>query len=328
MAGTRTLEETVALANQGVHTMKSDASAAYTYAKDNPHNGWALDQTVLDFSPIRKAWADVYGTVFNKATGIPKVAEGELAKIEKVGELITKWEANPAGHTLGGLDDLKQAIRNTTHGLDETQVERVITAMANEVKGIAAKQSDVVYRGQPNNLYRESLKGYEKTMGELDEIQKSLGIGRSETSIDSAARKLTSVMRNNVNTNFGQRVKNVEKLEGAGSIDILPEIAGHALNTWAPRGIMRPLSGAGVIAGSKMILGLPFASPKLMGHAARGLGTVSGHMQPMLNDLDTILKAAQQIGAPGTGQLSNIGTGEYDYPTARARGGILRRLER
>jgi len=197
--------------------------------------------------------------------------------------------------------------------------------MTKEAREIAAKQSDKIYGNGPN-LYRESQAGYQKTMAELEEIEKSLGIGNSQSSVDSAARKLTSVMRNNVNTNFGQRVKNVETLEKAGSIDIIPEIAGHALNTWAPRGITGKILGAALTMLPGVMVGAPLASPKLMGHLARKLGTAAGVLEDPAKTVAPIINATQKAGAPVAGQLSHIGQGEYDYAPPLARGGALRRL--
>src|SRR5580765_7192095 len=170
MAGSRTPEQTVALANTGIQTMRTDASRAFDFAKNNPTNGWYHDSTVLSTQPVRDSWNTLYKSMFGK-NGEPVAAAGEMAKIEQIGEMIAKWEmGDPAGHTLGGFDDLKRTIENMRGSVDEKQLNRVVTALTKEAKSVAAAHSDTVYAGQPN-LYRESLKGYEKTMGELEEIE-------------------------------------------------------------------------------------------------------------------------------------------------------------
>jgi hypothetical protein len=327
MDGARTPEQTVALANQGVQTMKADASRAFEFRKNNPTDGWYHDATVLDTTPVRDAWNNVYKTMFGK-NGEPVVKLDQLKEIEKIGDVIAKWEmGNPAGHTLGGFDDLKRTIQGMRGTMDDKDLNRVVKILTDQARDIAAKQSDKVYAGKPNNLYRESQAGYKKTMDELEEIEKSLGVGSKQSSIDGAARKITSVMRNNVNTNFGQRLKNVETLETTGHIDIMPEIAGHALNTWAPRGITGKIIGAALTTLPGLGVSLPAASPKLMGKAATKLGTLAGWLDKPAQDVGTVIKAGQKAGAPVAGQLSHIGQGEYDYGTPPlARGGALRRL--
>jgi hypothetical protein len=353
MGKARSPEETVALAKQGIQNMKDRASNEFVAAKENPTDGWMHDRTTLDFTGIRKAWADTYKTLFDPDTGIPIVSKGELNKINQIGELITDWESKPAGHTLSGLDNLKKAIRNTTRGLEETQVERVATRMANEVQGVSKAQSDVVYAGQPVNKYRSSMEKYETHMKDLDEMERSLSLGK-RASIDTTARKLMSIMRDNVNTNFGQRIKNMEKLEEKGGIDLRPEIAGHALSSLAPRGLTGATDAtallAGIGGGAATGFGLPaimtaiglapFTSPRVMGHTARALGKEAGlygRYGDQYGIPQTLEGADKLLGHPGmlTGTLSNRTQpgqpgNEIVMPpiTVRARGGALRQTSR
>jgi hypothetical protein len=91
-------------------------------------------------------------------------------------------------------------------------------------------------------------------------------------------RKLQSLMRNNVSTNYGQRVKLAQELEQQGGNQIMPALAGQALNDLAPRGLARiggGLAAGGAVINPATLAALPFASPRLVGEAAYYAGQTS-----------------------------------------------------
>ena len=59
------------------------------------------------------------------------------------------------------------------------------------------------------------MRPYEQARRLEIEMQKALSLGDSSAA-DTALRKLQSVMRDNVNANFGSRLRLVEQLEKAG----------------------------------------------------------------------------------------------------------------
>ena len=90
-------------------------------------------------------------------------------------------------------------------------------------------------------------------------------------------RKLQSLMRNNVNTNYGNRLELAGTLEDNGA-DIMNAVAGQAASSLTPRGLQGlAATGAGVasLANPATLAVLPFTSPRLMGELAYGLGSVS-----------------------------------------------------
>ncbi len=114
------------------------------------------------------------------------------------------------------------------------------------------------------------MKDYTQASELLDEITRSLSLG-NRASADTAMRKLQSVMRNNVNTNYGARLASLQELEQQGGRQLMPQLAGQALNDFMPRGIQR--ATAPLLAGT--MTGLPSgiaaaaaSSPRLMGEAA------------------------------------------------------------
>jgi hypothetical protein len=80
------------------------------------------------------------------------------------------------------------------------------------------------------------MKAYQEASELTKEIERALSLG-NRASADTSMRKLQSLMRNNVNTNYGNRLDLAGKLEAAGGQEIMPAIAGQSLNSFTPRGL-------------------------------------------------------------------------------------------
>jgi hypothetical protein len=85
-------------------------------------------------------------------------------------------------------------------------------------------------------------------------------------------RKLQSLMRNNANTNYGNRLDLAGRLEASGGREIMPALAGQALNTWTPRGLQSLATSTPAALATYTIGGLPavaanaaLTSPRLSG---------------------------------------------------------------
>jgi hypothetical protein len=107
-------------------------------------------------------------------------------------------------------------------------------------------------------------------------------------------RKLQSLTRNNVNTNYGQRLNLAKQLEAAGGQQIMPALAGQALSELTPRGLQGAASIPGAL-GSFSMGGLPAAlaygaasSPRLMGGAAYGAGVGARGLLDVRNKLPDV----------------------------------------
>jgi hypothetical protein len=87
---------------------------------------------------------------------------------------------------------------------------------------------------------------YEQATDLLHDLEKSLSISDRATA-DTTLRKLQSILRNNANTNYGQRVALGEELVGAGAETLFPRLAGQAMSAPLPRSLSGQLSGAGVV---------------------------------------------------------------------------------
>ena len=251
-------------ARQGVHNMRQQMYSRYATAK----GGWAGDTTPLDFRPIGQAYNDAAAKFSFKGTPQPGVAGVKQQTEAVLNDWLAKAQKDPAFLTVEGLDALKRHLSTITP-TDVTN--RAGRAFVSEVTD-SIKKSIIAQRPE----YAEAMEAYSKSMSQLDEIERSLSLGDRNT-VDTALRKLQSLMRNNVNSNFGQRVQSAQALEQVGA-DVMGPVAGQALNSWTPRGLQGAVAGgAGVpsaILAPKALLAAPAMSPRLVGEAARYSGMV------------------------------------------------------
>lgn len=229
--------------------------------------GVSADKTVLDMIPIKDAVNKITAMGSYKGQAINKNA---AATVQEISQQVDDWvKLNPADfHTPEGLDALKKAIGDIR---DATQFGSP-----------GRKAADAVYHAVKNQIekqapdYAKTMKAYSEASELISEIERSL-VGREKTSADTAMRKLQSLMRNNVNTNYGNRLDLARELEQQGGASLLPAIAGQAMSSATPRGLQGlAATGAGVygLTNPMAWAALPFQSPRLMGEAAYGIGRI------------------------------------------------------
>ena len=123
------------------------------------------------------------------------------------------------------------------------------------------------------------MKDYSDAATQITEIERALSLG-SKSAKDTAMRKLQSLMRNNVQTNYGNRLSLARELEQNGGVELMPALSGQALNSWTPRSLAGQIGGGATAFASMSnpaaLLALPFQSPRIVGNAAYGLGRLSG----------------------------------------------------
>lgn len=190
--------------------------------------------------------------------------------IGKAAEKVQEFRNLPreVRRTPEAFDAMKQAVGGILEGIDKTSqatAHRAVSGIYNSIKQeIVAKVPE----------YAKTMEDYTKASEKLTEISRTLSLGKATN--DTALRKLGSVMRNNVNTNFGARGKLVDELNQY-QPDLKPALAGQSMNDWAPRGVARVGAGMGLInAGATLnpmaLAMMPLASPRVIGEAAYGLG--------------------------------------------------------
>lgn len=306
MRGTAPLEDTVNAARSALGKMREERSTAYKSGMKS-----VADPAVLDFVKIDDA--------FDKVSRIKNFKGQDLSPTtanirQELQSTLDGWRSlDPREfHTVEGLDALKQKIGDIRDGAKYGTPER---AMA-----------DRVYHGVRQTIveqapaYAKVMKGYEEASKQLKDIEKTLSLNPN-AAVDTSLRKLQSVLRNNVTTNYGRRADLADYLVKAGAPHLMERLAGQTLNTWTPRGLgklgMQLATEMGLIAAGTTAAGfpglalagatLPMMSPRLMGEAAYKAGQIARPFKgvPMRDVSAPIYQAGRSV---------PLGHGPFNFP--------------
>ena len=257
-------------AKSGLQAMNAAKTAEYRSGMI-PIKG---DKTVLSLDGISKAVDDASAVATFK--GQVKNESAHTA-VEKMRAAVDEWKAlDPAQfHTPEGLDALKQKLGGIleTIPFNEKSARLAAGKIYNATKSEIATQAPT---------YAKVMKGYQDATEQVSEIERALSLG-DKASKDTAMRKLQSLMRNNVQTNYGNRLSLANTLEDQGGVELLPALSGQALNSWMPRSLAGQAgSGATMLMSlhnPSMLAALPLQSPRLVGSMAYGAGKVASGAQ-------------------------------------------------
>jgi hypothetical protein len=247
-------QEVVADAGDVVRDLRAKRSAAYVQGMQDV----AAVRTPLDFDQVDQA--------LQKITDI-QTFHGQVLSPEtqgirtKIGQTVQKWkELDPAlFHTPEGLDALKKIIGDIKDSTDWGTPQRVAANQAYN----AIRQT--IVKAAPE--YAKTMKGYEEASNQIKDLERELSIPNpNRGNVDTALRKLQSVLRNNVNTAYGRRRELAQFLVDNGSPDLLYKLAGQQLQPIAPRGLARLGSALGAELAAMLGIGL--------GHTGLGLSAV------------------------------------------------------
>lgn len=256
------------------------------------------DKSVINFAPIDNAVQSLQKMGSYKGQVINKNAAGT---VDEVSSLVNQWKSlDPAEyHTPEGLDALKKAIGDVR---DATQFGSPGRKAADTAYNAVKSQID-----SQAPTYSKVMKDYAQASESLTEIEKALSLG-NKAAADTSMRKLQSLMRNNVNTNYGNRLDLAKKLEANGA-DILPAIAGQAASSLTPRGLQGlAATGAGFasLANPMTLAALPFTSPRLMGELSYGLGAMNRGVGNTAGKVGSTLLGGSSRGLLDMQQLSPL----------------------
>lgn len=295
MRGTAKMQDVLVQAKTALQQMRSDRGAAY-------RSGMAdltQDRTVLDFNKVDDIVLDTLdiGT-FKGVTKNPSA----VATVDEIVSVVDDWgKRNPAEfHTPEGLDALKQRIGDIREGTDFGSASRLaVDRVYNKVRGLIKEQAPE---------YAKIMKDYEEASTLTREIERAFSLGEKAMA-DTAMRKLQSLTRSNVNTNYGNRLALAHQLERAGATEFLPALSGQALSSITPRGLGGAVAGVTTLAGSGFnpsILPLLAAqSPRLMGEAAY-YGGKGGRLASKLANVPAITAATAPGARMGTRQAGRL----------------------
>lgn len=282
----------------------------------------AADKTVLDFAPINKAMGDIAEVASYKGQSIRRSTLKTYNELEK---LIDEWHLlDPKEfHTPEGLDALKKAVGDMRDSLEYGSPSRL---MASEVYGAVRQQ---IVDQAPT--YATVMRDYERASDLISEVERSLSLGQKATA-DSALRKLQSVLRNNANTNYGNRVDLVQELERVSGKPLQARLAGQALSSWLPRGL-QGITGAATTVGGltvnpALLAALPAMSPRLVGEAARGAGAATRQLDRLRAKLGVTPERTVTSARPvyQVGRIERVeeeAAPEEEAPPGRAEGGAV-----
>lgn len=231
------------------------------------------DKSILDFGDIDKG----LNTALAKTQYQGKVVNVKAAeKLDEVSQIVDEWRAaNPTQfRTPEGLDALKKRVGDVLESIpfEQKTARAAVGEVYNAIKSSIQKQAPT---------YATTMRAYAEASDQIREVERALSLGKG-ASVDTAMRKLQSLMRDNVNTNYGQRVKLAKQLEKVGGQQFMPGLAGQSLSSLTPRGLQQ-ITGGGLGALFALTGNIPEAltvaatsSPRVMGEltygAGRGLG--------------------------------------------------------
>jgi len=285
MRGTAPMEDVLNQAKGALSNMKQDLSKEYRLGMMDV----SKDKKILNFNEIDKAITDAAEIGRFKGQTINTKAEEALQTIRQT---VDDWKNLPAKdfHTPDGMDALKQKVGSILESIpyESGRARTIAQNIYHSIKDEIANQAPV---------YNQVMKGYAEGQDLVKEISRSLSLG-NKASVSTGLNKLQSLMRNNVNTNFGYRQELANKLMEKGGGDLMPALAGQALSSYTPRGLVGQGMdvGAGLTAFSHpgALATIPLTSPRLMGETAYKMGQVASKM-PSTNMTNEQRKLAQLL---------------------------------
>ena len=291
MRGTVPMMQVLDDAKSNLAKMNLDKQAEYRSGMVNIKN----DKTQLDFTGIDQAIADAqkYSSYKGKV-----VNQGAADVLTDIKAKVDDWKkSDPAQyHTPEGIDKLKQSIWESIEKLPRES--KTAYSAAKEVYDSVKKE---ISKQAPE--YSKVMSDYSQSSDKIKEIERALSLG-DKASADTAMRKLQSLMRNNVNTNYGNRLDMARELERAGGNEMMSALAGQAMSSKLPRGLQSATNipssylAYGVGGPALAAADLMASSPRLVGEASYKYGQLANALgqatQPITNLTGKVPMTAQQ----------------------------------
>ena len=277
MRGQAPMSDVGDLAQSAKSQIIKDRGEAYKTSmagmKENDPLMWGAKTTPVQ--PVYDALNEAGKAVYFR--GVPKSMEADKV-LHQIADKVDEFGKVQDGphRSAEAMDAMKQSIGEIRMKTQPGTLERRV--------------ADQVYNATKSQIvaafpeYAKTMKEYSQASDQIDDITRTFSLG-DKASKDTALRKLTSVMRNNVNTNYGQRAK-IMDIMAVKEPDLPNAIAGQALNSLSPRGMSSlPALGSGIAAAMThnpaLLLGLPASSPRIVGELSYGAGQAAGHVNAL-----------------------------------------------
>ena len=295
--GNASPESLVQRANNALNQIKKQVALEYQANKaklktDRNQIGFDEIDTVLDDIAQQGKFGDEI------------ISESTVAIQKKISDIVNKWKnLDPKKyHTPEGIDALKRKIGDLYDSTQPGTQERLVV--------------DKIYNGIGDTI-RANAPTYDKMMSEyaqgknlIREIQDTFSL-KEKKSVDTQFRKLTSILRDGVNANFGERFNLAQRLNQLDPT-LFPELAGESLKSLTPQGIQRAV-GSGNILGNLyygldplVASSLLTQSPKIVGKGAFELGRGVRGVQNLGQQIGNRIKTPEMPSLLGTGSSQAI----------------------
>jgi hypothetical protein len=283
------VSDVVDRARSAIDQLRAERSAAYK--GDMAKLG--QDETVLNFDAIDGAVGKASQVGSFKGVSVEPAAQEIVTRMAKQ---IEDWKAlDPAEyHTAVGVDALKRSLGNLRDSTGFNTPERVAAdRIYNAVRAEITSQA-------PD--YAKTMEAYGKASDTINEASRTFSL-RENALTDTAARKLLSATRNNVQTNYGERGRLLNVL--AEKDPTLPDaIAGQSFNALRPRGL--PATGGAMLAVGGMAVDpisslayLTASSPRIVGEAVYAGGKLVGAVDDVAAALGVTPARIRALGQAG-----------------------------
>lgn len=286
----RTAEDVVAAAQDIVGQMRTQASQRYNDAMTK----FGQTPTPLDIGKIEQRMQQLKPKSYDTWSSRKGERPSDHLAWEKMNSFVQEYAqkaaADPSLLLPLSMDQFKRDVYDIG--------SKINGAVDSKAAGIAKQTYNAVRQELVNHdrTYAEIMRDYEKAVNEAHQLEKSFSLG-STASVDTSARKLQSIFRNNVNTGFGARTAQAERMFEMDPSGVLEAtLAGQTASAFPPRGI----SKVSPALGNATLLAAPLFSPRLVSEMAYGTGRLAGTGARAF-DAITGSKVGQGLGAAGTG---------------------------
>lgn len=261
MRGKANIQDVVDDAKRAVRNIKNESMERYRTAMAG------LPEEKIDISTIVNTIDDeVLDNMFNKGV-IDETAGNFLKKARLKLEELTSGTNGIVD--VKDADKIKKALQSIDVPMEAENALRIKRNVLNSLRNEISEKAPT---------YNKIMRDYGDVANTLKDIEKALSLG-GKSSKDTAVRKLQSLMREGVETNYGNRLKLADYLENIGGANIRNAVAGQSLSSLMPRGMvargLAGVQGLSVLSNPATMLSLALSSPRLVGEMAYKLGKIS-----------------------------------------------------
>ncbi len=251
---------------------------------------------IVDIQPLFKELSNsltAFGVQFDAKGKIIRstLDRSTLRDANQVIDMIIDWGSQTGDLTPKGLDMLKRNLDSFYS--PNKNINAFVTPLRSKVK-------EMIIKEVPE--YGPMMQKYEQWSELIRDVKQNLSMGE-KSSVESAIRKLMSSVRDD--NEFRRSL--IQELEKSGHTDLLDKISGMQMKDILPtmHGGTQLAAGAimsAIITGDpRLLLGLPLASPRLVGEFVNAIGrTVNAYRKvvPFSDVGQLAIPTGLQLGRP------------------------------